>query len=271
MLVLLPPSETKRDRRGRGHPARLRRAVLARADPAAPRRGRGRPAAVAQPRRRDRRAAPRRHAGRTRSPRNRVILTSPTLPAIDRYDGVLYEGLDAGDADERSARVRGPARRDRVGGVRADRRPWIRFPAYRLSHDSRLPGCPLGRLWRAPIAARARRRPRACCSICAPRRMRRSGRCPSAPMRSSSGSSARTTSGRRRALNHFNKKGKGEFVRRRLDRGGHRPSGCRLAAGLGGGAGHPPRAGCAGRTRSRSLSHAQPRPERSRQRHRRRA
>ncbi len=27
--------------------------------------------------------------------RNRVILTSPTMPAIDRYDGVLYEALDA--------------------------------------------------------------------------------------------------------------------------------------------------------------------------------
>ena len=151
MLILLPPSETKRAGRRRRNPARLRGAELSRADQAAARRRRRRAPAVAQPRRRDRRAAARRHPGR----RGRAQPRHPDL-AGDARDRPLrrraLRGSGCREPDRRSARVRGSARRDRVGRVRADDAPSTRFPAYRLSHDSRLPGVALGRLWRAPVS-----------------------------------------------------------------------------------------------------------------------
>lgn len=84
--------------------------------------------------------------------RNRVVMRSPVMPAIDRYTGVLYDGLDAASLP--------PAAREfceshvlvqsaLFGPIRAS----DPIPAYRLSHDSRLPGLSLRRLWRAPSTA----------------------------------------------------------------------------------------------------------------------
>lgn len=80
--------------------------------------------------------------------RDAVLTTAPTLPALQRYTGVVYDNLSY-------ATLRGPARR------RADRslvvasalfgllRPADHVPAYRLSGDTRVPGVGgLAALWR---------------------------------------------------------------------------------------------------------------------------
>jgi hypothetical protein len=84
--------------------------------------------------------------------RNAALWTSGTLPAVERYTGVLYDALDV--------RSLTPARRARAdarlavgsalfGLVRAP----DRIPAYRLSADSTLPGLPgLRTLWRPALS-----------------------------------------------------------------------------------------------------------------------
>jgi cytoplasmic iron level regulating protein YaaA (DUF328/UPF0246 family) len=80
--------------------------------------------------------------------RNAALWTSPTLPALRRYTGVLYDALDAGSlrgaaaARARSRLVVGSAL---FGLVRAT----DPVPAYRLSAGSALPGRPtLTSRWR---------------------------------------------------------------------------------------------------------------------------
>jgi cytoplasmic iron level regulating protein YaaA (DUF328/UPF0246 family) len=80
--------------------------------------------------------------------RNAALWTSPTLPALHRYTGVLYDALDAGSlrgaaaARARSRLVVGSAL---FGLVRAT----DPVPAYRLSAGSVLPGRPtLAARWR---------------------------------------------------------------------------------------------------------------------------
>ena len=80
--------------------------------------------------------------------RNAVLRTSPTMPAIERYTGVLYDALDVRSLT-RAQRARA-ARRLAVGSalfgvVRAE----DAVPAYRLSAGSSLPGLPtLRALWK---------------------------------------------------------------------------------------------------------------------------
>jgi uncharacterized protein len=84
--------------------------------------------------------------------RNAALWTGPTLPAVERYTGVLYDALD----------VRSMTRAQRA---RADRRLAVgsalfglvmatdAIPAYRLSAGSALPGLPtLRSLWRPVLA-----------------------------------------------------------------------------------------------------------------------
>jgi cytoplasmic iron level regulating protein YaaA (DUF328/UPF0246 family) len=80
--------------------------------------------------------------------RNATLWTSPTLPALHRYTGVLYDALDAGSlrgaaaARARSRLVVGSAL---FGLLRAG----DPVPAYRLSAGSALPGRPtLAARWR---------------------------------------------------------------------------------------------------------------------------
>jgi cytoplasmic iron level regulating protein YaaA (DUF328/UPF0246 family) len=77
-----------------------------------------------------------------------ALLTSPTLPALARYTGVLYDALDY-------AGLRGPARRRADAALAVGSalfgllRPRDPVPAYRLSGGTSLPG--VGRLpgiWR---------------------------------------------------------------------------------------------------------------------------
>jgi uncharacterized protein len=89
--------------------------------------------------------------------RNAALFTSGTLPALQRYTGVLYDALDVGSFT-------------RAQRARADRRLAVgsalfglvaggdRIPAYRLSAGSALPGRPtLRALWKpalGPVLAR---------------------------------------------------------------------------------------------------------------------
>ena len=72
------------------------------------------------------------------------------MPALERYSGVLYEALDASTISSDGHRFAG----DHIlihsalfGLVSAS----DLIPAYRLSHNSRLPGVSLLTLWRAPL------------------------------------------------------------------------------------------------------------------------
>ncbi len=146
MIVLLPPSETKRTG-GSGPPLRLDalgtpeltplRAELVgeltelAADPAASRRALGLTAGQD-----------------AEIERNAALLRSPTMPAIERYTGVLYDALDVtslrGAAAAR-AQARLAVGSALFGLLRAD----DPVPAYRLSATSKLPGRPgLATRWR---------------------------------------------------------------------------------------------------------------------------
>jgi cytoplasmic iron level regulating protein YaaA (DUF328/UPF0246 family) len=83
---------------------------------------------------------------------NAALWTSPTLPALHRYTGVLYDALDVASMT-RAQRARA-GRRLAVGsalfGVVAAE---DRIPAYRLSAGSALPGAPtLAARWRDAVA-----------------------------------------------------------------------------------------------------------------------
>ncbi|MFV8247130.1 peroxide stress protein YaaA [Mycolicibacterium peregrinum] len=146
MLVLLPPSETKRTG-GDGPPVRLdilsspelnplRKSLIDElvtlaADPPACRKALGI------------------SAGQDAEiERNAALRQAPTMPAIERYTGVLYDALDVGSL--RGAAVTRARHRLAVGSalfglLRAD----DPVPAYRLSASSKLPGQPgLAKRWR---------------------------------------------------------------------------------------------------------------------------
>jgi uncharacterized protein len=139
VIVLLPPSETKRDG-GDGPPLRLDelgspvlgplRAWLV-----------GDLVALAADRPACRGALKLSAKQDGEIERNAALLYSPTLPAINRYTGVLYDALDFESLSRAAAsRARG---RLAVGSalfglLRAD----DQVPAYRLSATSKLPGRP---------------------------------------------------------------------------------------------------------------------------------
>ncbi|MCM3656655.1 peroxide stress protein YaaA [Agromyces mediolanus] len=140
---------------------------------------------------------------------DRVLQSSPTMPALDRYTGVLYDALDAPslDAEARAYAGRHVAVHSALFGLVAALDP---IPAYRLSHDSRVPEHQLKHLWREPIAA----------ELAAHRGLvvdlRSEGYVELGPAPPGSvfvRVVAVDGTGRKRALNHFNKRAKGEFTR----------------------------------------------------------
>lgn len=147
--------------------------------------------------------------------RNRVASSSPTMPVIDRYTGVLYDALDAGTLSDDARRFAGDhlvvhsALLGPVGGLDP-------VPAYRLSHDSRLPGFVLKRHWARPVAAELSAVPGLLLD------MRSEGYAALGPLPQRAGAVylrvlTQAADGTRRALNHFNKQGKGRFTRALLD------------------------------------------------------
>lgn len=149
MLVLLPPSESKRDG-GSGPPLDLaglsfpgltgaRRQVLAQL------RALSRNLTVAAAMLR---LGP---SSAAEAARNRVIATAPTLPSIDRYTGVLFDALGATSLPPtaRAFAASHLAIASAVFGMTGALDP---IPAYRLSADSRLPGGTLRSIWTGPLS-----------------------------------------------------------------------------------------------------------------------
>lgn len=208
MLILLPPSEAKRPGGGPGTRLDLdglrfrglteqRRTVLRAVRELA----RDIPASL-----RALGLAPDRAA---EAEKNLAVESSPVMPAVLRHSGVLFDALDPGSLPEPALELLGrcvvvhTALLGPVGALDA-------IPDYRLSAGSRLPGLPLGRLWRDAVRAElsrteglvidARSRAYAALGAAPP------GALPLEVVAEGPG-------GTRRALNHFNKKAKGELVR----------------------------------------------------------
>ena len=208
MHLLLPPSETKRD--GGRDDAALDLAALS-----FPELTRQRRSALAGLRSLSRSISAS-YAGLGLGPtqrfevdRNRAISTAPVMPAIERYTGVLYDGLDAASLP--------PAARafcdehvlvqSALFGVIRASDP---IPAYRLSHDSKLPGLSLRRHWRQPSTVVLGTLPGLLIDLRS-ESYATLGDTPDGAVYLRVVSE--TAGGRRVALSHFNKSAKGEFVR----------------------------------------------------------
>ncbi|MDH6533323.1 cytoplasmic iron level regulating protein YaaA (DUF328/UPF0246 family) [Aurantimicrobium minutum] len=220
MLILLPPSETKRDG-GEGAPLEQLLAESALTFPELNAIRKRVVAAVVSLARKPKECA----EALKLSPkqmgevdRNKAVKTSPTMPAIDRYTGVLYDGLAAMNLDA-SARgflehhvmiqsaLLGP-----VGAMDL-------IPSYRLSFDSKLTSLAAGTLKKAwaeagekSLAKRLTAKPQLVLDL------RSEGYSALAPLSPAENTVylrvvTKGENGQLRALNHFNKKGKGEFVR----------------------------------------------------------
>jgi cytoplasmic iron level regulating protein YaaA (DUF328/UPF0246 family) len=81
--------------------------------------------------------------------RNARLRTSPTLPAVQRYTGVLYEALDVASMT-RAQRARADRRLAIGSALFGVVRAGDRIPAYRLSAGSALPGMPTLRTFWKP-------------------------------------------------------------------------------------------------------------------------
>ena len=214
MLVLLPPSETKRD--GGAEGSSLDLSLLSFGELSAPRR-----TALAGLRKLSRNSSIATGAlglGPKQAfevGRNRAISTSPLLPAIERYTGVLYDGLDAATLTpgQRAFSHQHLAIHSALFGLLAADDP---IPAYRLSHNSRLPGVSLRTLWRPAISAELEAHEGFILDL----RSEAYATLGPAP------TGARylrvvteNAADRRVALSHFNKKAKGEFTRAIIEAG----------------------------------------------------
>lgn len=214
MLILLPPSETKRE--GGLEGSALDLDALSFPSLAASRR-----AALAELRSlsSDLDAAvvalklgPK---GAPQAAKNRLVRTGPVLPALERFDGVLFDALDASTLSPAAIARAGEhvAVHSALFGLVGALDP---IPDYRLSHDSRLPGRSLKTLWRTAIAGELERVPGVILDL------RSAGYAALGPLpRREDALFVRVVAegedGRRRALNHFNKQGKGRVVRSLLE------------------------------------------------------
>jgi cytoplasmic iron level regulating protein YaaA (DUF328/UPF0246 family) len=84
--------------------------------------------------------------------RNAALWTSPTLPALQRYTGVLYDALDVATLS-RAQRARADRRLAVGSALFGLIRGTDRIPAYRLSAGSALPGLPtLRAMWKPALS-----------------------------------------------------------------------------------------------------------------------
>lgn len=77
---------------------------------------------------------------------NSQVLSSPVMPAIERYTGVVFDALDYTSLDEASAK-RADATVGLFSALFGPLRATDLIPRYRLSFDSKLPGEPLKARW----------------------------------------------------------------------------------------------------------------------------
>lgn len=150
---------------------------------------------------------------------NRALRTSPTMPAIDRYTGVLFDALDAASLDASARRWLGAhvlihsAPFGPVGALDP-------IPSYRLGAGVRLPGLTSQRsLWADPVSAAL---DSSAAGFVLDLRSEAYVALGAAPV----GRSAyvrvltRGPDGQTRALNHFNKSAKGRLTRALAEGGG---------------------------------------------------
>lgn len=211
MLILLPPSETKRS----GGDAPYRADELAHAEHLAGTRSAVRTALEELSSDADAAAKALGLGVKARGEleHNRVLDSSGALEAMDRYTGVLYDALDTASLDARAREwMRGhvAVQSALFGLVRAG----DRIPAYRLSAGSRLAAldAPLKRSW---IRAHAELDWSVFGWILD---LRSNDYAALAPLPEGAGTklevAQRSDDGAVRALNHFNKTAKGDLVRR---------------------------------------------------------
>jgi cytoplasmic iron level regulating protein YaaA (DUF328/UPF0246 family) len=141
--------------------------------------------------------------------RNQALRSSPTRPALERYTGVAFDPIaaDALSAPAWEWAAAHVAIHSALFGLLGATDP---IPAYRLSHDSRLPDVALRSLWTEPVG-------KALASLGRPVLDLRSeayAELGPAPAGSAYVRIVSDAGGRRRALNHFNKKTKGTLVAR---------------------------------------------------------
>ncbi|MGI6879864.1 YaaA family protein [Microbacterium sp. gxy059] len=144
---------------------------------------------------------------------NLVVREAPTMPAVDRFTGVLFDALDAGSLDE-GARgwlsSHALIQTALLGPVRAS----DPLPAFRLSAGHRLPGLPTPvRHWSAAAASALGEELDAFALD-----LRSEAYRALAPLPAETSSVyvrvvTESTDGAVRALNHFNKKAKGQLAR----------------------------------------------------------
>ena len=215
MLILIPPSETKRSGGGflcldwaaLRYPAlNTRRRALARAVVKLSKHPDAAMAAL--------------KLGRTQTAeieRNRSLLTSAAMAAIDRYTGVLYDALDS-DSFSPSARAFAGEHLVVHSALFGPLGALDPIPAYRLSHDSRVPEHPLKAHWTVAVTKALGAadglvldlRSEGYVSL---------GAAPRGPESFFLRVVTVTADGHTRAINHFNKKWKGLFTRALLEHG----------------------------------------------------
>ncbi|QBE49654.1 YaaA family protein [Leucobacter triazinivorans] len=222
MLVLLPPSETKR----LGGSGALDPAALHAPEALQAARERVRAALVELSRDEEAAAKSLKLGVKNRGEldHNLRLGSSGVMPAIERYTGVLYDALD-------------------VGSLSAPERAWIdahvmvqsalfglvsagdAIPAYRLSAGSRLPqlGAPLKRVWGEAHAQVSWAEGTLLLDL----RSKDYGALAPLPNGYFLNVVQRGENGEVRALNHFNKAAKGDLVRR-LARSGATPGGAEI-------------------------------------------
>jgi cytoplasmic iron level regulating protein YaaA (DUF328/UPF0246 family) len=218
VLILLPPSETKRDG-GAGEPLDLARLSFAplttvRRDVLAAL------AALSRDREASIRALKLGPKQAAEVDRNRAIPTAQTMPALERYTGVLYDALDAAalTAQQHAFAHDNVAVHSALLGLVA---AGDLVPAYRLSFDSRLstkrvPS--LKKRWVPAVGEVLARREGLIIDL------RSEGYAALGPTPARDHVHyvrvlARNENGRTRALNHFNKQAKGLFTRALIEAG----------------------------------------------------
>lgn len=211
MLILLPPSETKRPG---GRRSALRLDAFALPELRAQRET-VIDALTALSADEDRAARVLKLSDRQRGDiaHNAALRTGPTLPAVDRYTGVLYDALDAPSLDAAARRWLGAhvlihsAPFGPVGALDA-------IPAYRLATGVSLPGLkPLRRVWAEAVTdALAATAPRFVLDLRSEAYVAL-GPVPGAVRSMYLRVVSAGPDGAVRALNHFNKHAKGALVR----------------------------------------------------------
>lgn len=162
--------------------------------------------------------------------RNRTLRTAPVMASIDRYDGVLYDALDAASLSA----VQRAFAHDHVlvaSALLGVTRALDPIPAYRLSADSRVPGVRLKQLWAATVSELLEAHDGLILD------MRSEAYAALGPLpRRENAVFLRVVSdegGRKRALNHFNKAGKGRLARSLVSAGIVHPDADALVAWAG--------------------------------------